>query len=316
MRCIFCMEEKKEIELTEEHVFPDSIGGLLKINVVCKSCNDYLGNVDVLLTDHWLIKCRRNFYGITGKKRKLPNPFEYGFYNGSLVQNRINTDNQRSIYLVNQGATINEDESGIDIKLTLDKSDEHKALSMINKILSRRNLQQLTPDEYSQKFYSEEHYEKNPSILFKPKVDIFSYKKAILKICYELGFHWLGEKYLDDEIAANLRQIILNPSDDFDLDGIEERIDLYDSTNSLWMYWEDNPNSHYAFLQAFNNKLVICIRIFNVFTGYLTISDQAKDYSDIQASFIEINPITKEIRELPFHQECLNIAKRMYKGDT
>jgi hypothetical protein len=39
--CILCKQKKL---LTEEHAIPEQVGGILKSNILCKDCNDYLGH--------------------------------------------------------------------------------------------------------------------------------------------------------------------------------------------------------------------------------------------------------------------------------
>ncbi len=50
MRCIFCRQEKKH---SEEHIIPESIGGIVTISNVCRDCNSKLGTeVDSELNKH------------------------------------------------------------------------------------------------------------------------------------------------------------------------------------------------------------------------------------------------------------------------
>ncbi|MCH7575816.1 MAG: HNH endonuclease [Candidatus Marinimicrobia bacterium] len=49
--CIFCFRTDLETEFSEEHIIPQSIGGRLVLDQVCKECNDQLGHqvdVDIL----------------------------------------------------------------------------------------------------------------------------------------------------------------------------------------------------------------------------------------------------------------------------
>ncbi|MBK7872858.1 MAG: hypothetical protein IPJ74_20395 [Saprospiraceae bacterium] len=42
-QCIICFEHKKVTEFNKEHVFPETIGGEICIENVCKTCNGLLG---------------------------------------------------------------------------------------------------------------------------------------------------------------------------------------------------------------------------------------------------------------------------------
>src|SRR5262245_62585375 len=93
MRCFFCLEER---EPSEEHVFPEAIGGTLTIARVCKPCNDFLGaNVDVLLTDHPLILMKRAELGMSTSAGKGVDPLRKMFSIGSLA-----SDPEKRIQLV------------------------------------------------------------------------------------------------------------------------------------------------------------------------------------------------------------------------
>jgi HNH endonuclease len=83
MRCFCWLEER---EPTEEHVFPEAIGGTLTIGRVCKPCNDFLGaKVDVLLTNHDLILIKRAEFGMIDRTGKVVNPLNKFLGVGNLA---------------------------------------------------------------------------------------------------------------------------------------------------------------------------------------------------------------------------------------
>jgi hypothetical protein len=53
-----------------------------------------------------------------------------------------------------------------------------------------------------------------PELHHEIKIDIAEFRKGLLKIAYELAFIWLGESYLDDPMAARLRDVILSRSNE------------------------------------------------------------------------------------------------------
>ena len=78
-RCIICLTETPDAELTDEHIFPEAIGGRIVIGSVCKPCNDKLGNtIDHRLTEHWLVQGQRMLLKLPGKTGQIPNPLERG----------------------------------------------------------------------------------------------------------------------------------------------------------------------------------------------------------------------------------------------
>ena len=55
-KCIFCLNKFDDSKKTEEHVFPEAIGGSFSIFNLCKPCNDKLGaNADSHLINNLFI---------------------------------------------------------------------------------------------------------------------------------------------------------------------------------------------------------------------------------------------------------------------
>ena len=71
--CIICHQD--DVELSDEHVIPDAIGGYIHCYRVCAECNSHLGDhVDAHLLNHYLIKGARYVHKLKGKKGAIPNP--------------------------------------------------------------------------------------------------------------------------------------------------------------------------------------------------------------------------------------------------
>ena len=66
-KCIICREEN--VEMSDEHVFPEAIKGHYHVYNVCKVCNSKMGeHIDPLLTNHSLIEGYRFSHKMKGKK--------------------------------------------------------------------------------------------------------------------------------------------------------------------------------------------------------------------------------------------------------
>lgn len=64
--CIIC--HRDGVDLSDEHVIPDAIGGYYHIYNVCKKCNSNLGDhVDIHLLKQWMIIGARNNKRLVGK---------------------------------------------------------------------------------------------------------------------------------------------------------------------------------------------------------------------------------------------------------
>ena len=310
MKCIICKEEKDTV--TSEHIFPEAIGGCFVINCVCKECNDMMGNrIDCHLVNHWVIQGKRLTLKIHGKTGKIPNPLE----NGTLSSN----NNQKIKYLINEkgdpenvylvpNIQKNETENGLlDVSINLDISDKDKLPEIINKILRRKGLKELTEKEIFSN--TTENTISQPKINQSFLFDSEKYKKSIYKIAYEFSFYWLGELFLSDKTGEQIRQYILydgfDNKDKYILNGdicfVEEK--------SKFPYCEDTPESHIAILARCGNKYVISIRIFSLIEAVVVVSNTASIYEN-KTMFLINDPLSKTIRENTLNEELIRIGNK------
>ena len=157
----------------------------------------------------------------------------------------------------------------------------------------------------------------NPEIVALLKFDAHRFMGAILKICYELAFLWLGEDYLKDPIAAKVRRYlkkIMNggfPSsdeDEFSLKGV-----ITNEVIAPMAVWVENRTFHIAFAMVVVNHIGICVKIFDVFYAVLFVTDDARKYlssgvSDRKLRFLVIDPIAGIMEETAFMDAVGRIA--------
>ena len=75
--CIICKKLKEDVEFNKEHIIPESLGGSLTIDNVCKICNNKLGNeIDSKIINDILIKGKIIENGIKNKNNKEKVLFE------------------------------------------------------------------------------------------------------------------------------------------------------------------------------------------------------------------------------------------------
>ena len=319
MKCIFCMEEKEDNEFTIEHIFPDAIGGSLTNKNVCKHCNDYLGRkVDCLLTNHWIVQGNRQLYKIAGKTGVIPNPIGKGFLNGekdSVMQYRFTKEGVPERVYISPDLKTKKIDGHFQIELKLDKSEANEALKIINKTLKRNGYEQLSSDKFEATVQREEVSLQKPVMELEAEIDIYKYKRAIFKIIYELACNWLGNQYLEDEIAIVLRKVILDDAlwvtNDWSAIGLEGNIDFYSPTENIWKFWEDNKIFHLAFNKIIDGKMVISVRIFNVFSATIVVTNSAYKYFPVKEYFISIDPETRKLMESTFDEVISKFALQL-----
>lgn len=302
IKCIFC--PKENIKGSKEHVFPDSLGGLLVINDVCKECNDKLGKkVDTHLVNHGLMQFARFTKGLKGKKGKLPNPIGVGKYKEepetTLHYKFTNDGKPESLYVVPSVKV-----EGNEYKVIVDASEPDRLVKSVNKILVRNGLEPKTKDEI---LSNAKHIKTdNPTMEMKMSLDMNSYRKAIIKIIYEMTYYWLGERYLNDAMAIKIRDYIL--SDKLEVDGLYGDVDLVGNKKDGLSILADS-DSHIAVLKKDGNRLACYVNIFNNFYGCLIVTEQAELYPDIEDSFLVNDVKGKEIRESSLIDAIVKISK-------
>lgn len=306
--CIFCGNKNETTEYADEHVFPDAIGGLLVLKgKVCKPCNDRLGHsVDNHLVNHGLVSFQRLLYGLKGKSGKVPNPFEKGMLSNDPTQKiryEFTDDGKpKRTYLVPQfNAT--KQENALEVSLNIDESDRKKIPSILRKLAKRNNLS-ISNEQIDEalRIPSEEF---QPTIRNSMMVDLDKYRKAILKIGYELGCYWLGDEYYDDPVASCLREAILGEAP---FNELAKRLNLTGHVSFIagepdFAFLNDNKACHIAFSMAQSDFISCYVRVFMLFEGHILLTRNPERYPDFEGKFLEINVEKKSMRELPYLQE-------------
>lgn len=312
MKCIICKKDKNK--LSQEHIFPESIGGSLIINSVCKSCNDKLGrNVDSHLVNHKLIEFARSDLGIVGKKGKIPNPLKKGILSNEPNQ-KVHIDlidsNTSKLYCVPNINKNKREDGSKEINIKVDKTDKNKIPNIVNKILKRNNIPEKSKEEIEKTLHKETN--KNPKIELNISIDIVEYQRAIVKIAYELGYYILGNDYLKDETGEMLRNFFLDNNLKVDFSEkypIRGKIHFISGSSTMIPIRKEHKNYHIASLLKIDNSIGCYIKIFNTFEGMIVISNKSSTYSNFESKFIAINPQNGKIIESTIIEEILNSCK-------
>lgn len=308
--CIFCNKEKNKKDNTLEHVFPEAICGRLKISNVCKDCNSRLGTaVDSYLINNpfFLSKCQD--LKLTLENGKIPNIFEKGVLNSNKnrkVYYRMDDNGKpNSIYITPDVKNIKEQD---EIRFSVDVNDRDKLVEMVNKSLTRKGLSKKTAQEI---FRQSKTFKETPEISYKFQVDIPQFKRSILKIAYELGYYWLGSKYLEDKIAEQSRTILLeekfsnifrqkNPTPVF-----IKHINASPVIDNILQKEED---IYLAIMLQINEFLFIYINFLNCIEGLVLISENSECYSGYRDMILTMFPRKKNYEQNVFLTELRKIG--------
>ena len=311
MKCIICRKEKCQDELSDEHVIPDSIGGVYHIYNVCKDCNSYLGrNVDNKLVNHYFTSFMRYDLNIKGKTGKLPNPFDGTHIlindNETKVKMILDENGIPRPYLLPKIEKTTHDNKLV-VKLHIDTQDENKINKIIEKILKRekidKNSHQIITD-------TEPNITRfRPNIRMEKQIDLKEFKIGLLKIAYEFAVDSI-EDFFEDKEAIEISNFLLNS--DF------EKIDNYfigsgfekEILKPLETIFNFNKKRHLLVLMDSKELGLVCfISLYNLFNIVVKLSENrfVKENMIIGVNDLENNNFEK----LDFFE----VSERIYSNE-
>lgn len=282
--CIIC--HKDNVEMTDEHVIPDALGGYYHIYCVCKACNSKLGdNVDVKLINHWIMKGERLVNQLKGKKNNIPNPLigDATLEDGTKVRLEENKSGQLAAHILPTSPKINPD--GKSFTITVDAGDEKLVDKMVRKVTRKMGLKE---GEY--KLSSTKNVQKidRPWVKQYAVIDLNDYKIGLLKIAYEFAVDKIPAYY--DDPKARLYSKILE-------DGAIDRLGEVDFVGDAFLNASllplndfidyTKPKRHYLLLINDNGKLHCLIKLFDSICQLIVMSDN--EYPEIGPLYVAIN---------------------------
>lgn len=284
-KCIICFKEKEINEFNEEHIFPEAIGGNLKIYDCCKLCNSKMGAIiDSELTNNEYIQIIRFLLKIKGKNGII-NPFNlllnsaFEGIKGKLI---FEKSGKYSKFEIIQKTTIETEKS---IQIVCDSDNMEGMLKTINKKIAKSNQPPFTIEDLRKNTTSIPHPKLNYiNIIINQENDdkaLIYLIPELLKITYELGYYHFKEKYLDDPTSIAIRN------------AIEEIISgklIIDRPTSIEIddfNWKDIKRCNsYQFLIK-NNKIICHLNILNFITARIVLSENSNNYESINENINE-----------------------------
>jgi hypothetical protein len=319
MRCIICDQERAE---SEEHIFPLAIGGCLATLRVCGDCNSKLGaRIDAPLVDHLAIVMRREELKIAGRGG-VPSTFDRVIGGRSALareqshqlRTKIDpTTNKLDIRTIPNISKVTLPDGRVADQLRMDIRDINKLGEIARKFRERRGLPPLTDAELDKLMADAQANaieNVNPEVIANIRVDPIGFMKCLVKIAYELAFCWLGEDYLNDPIAKKTKKYLLGIMNEKNI--TQPTLPMmgtisFDVIKPLEM-WSTNKNLHIAYANRYQNQIVICLKLFDIFYACLVVSDVADGYltmgiSDQKLRFLAIDPVAGAKAESSFMEE-------------
>jgi hypothetical protein len=302
-----------------------AIGGSLITDRVCEPCNSELGSrVDAALSDSFIVRQKRAELKLAGNSGEIPSPFEMLLGEGTLADGtgrriRVSQDEKtgkldlRALYHAKDVVTA----GGVKSKqIFLDARDKAHVPKIIQRERKRHGLPLLNEEELAaevQRSTGEVFTIDRPQLTMQLSMSFAYLQHALFKIAYELAFLWLGESYLDDPRAAELRAAI----GDKDLTSTDKLGGWAgDAANCpAFNMWLPNGVNHLAFAHVSKSDIAIAVRIFDAHAAIVVVTHDAARYLRDQDGpnkirFLAINSVSGAHHNVPFMDEVLRIAQR------
>ena len=262
--CIICHSD--DVELTDEHVIPEALGGCYHSYNVCKSCNSILGSkVDAQLSKHIILRLCREKYQLKGKTGEIPS-----FFFDQPIHLEDNPNQQMQFYKDKNGEMrlkykyLEEGEKTFSI--TMDGSEKKR----IEQILKKKK--QRIEKKGGKVVFSDpiEYLSEKAKIQGDLAIDLLKFKIGILKIAYE-SLCDLFPEYEKDEYAKKISDILINGKykdvEQFvNIGNGFERLCVFDTFKVIHI---DSENNHLIYFKYIGNIGLYCfISLFDtIFFG-------------------------------------------------
>lgn len=314
IKCIFCLESRAG---SEEHIFPYAVGGKLTTFRVCKPCNDKLGaGADADLVNHPLCVMQRETLQIPDRDGKIPSFMRKFFSKGVLadepeqkMQTFINPETgvlePRLLYRSIPG----DSSDGVERKtILIDATEAHRLPKIIQSERKRAGFPPLPYNELQiliARLTEQTHELSQPTVKYPLQIDAFQFRRGLVKIAYEYACLCLGDKYLDDPIAEQMRDYALNDTRH------EIKGNAQIGVSPAFQAWASEPNTHLAFAVPNEGCIIIGIRIFSTFSAEILVSRNADAYPGLAqagGAFTSIDPVSGDVRHSSFEVELSRLA--------
>lgn len=296
MTCIICRLEKAP---SAEHVIPRALGGSFVIHRVCRDCNSCLGDVDRGLIEHHASVERRVALQLEGNRGTVPDPIgeairrpiatEIPNVNVRLAREaqgyRVHVERHVEAQIIEQP----DGQTRIDINLIVDADDGDKAEMYLRSALRKAGIR----DEDKLAAICAEtlpqlEMRHGPATIGVPvKKNEGGHHLGITKIAYEMAHYWLGDAWLDDPIAVNMRRALggdktaggqFKIGDGTSMDRPRITTDPSVPFDELAMGY-DPGRTNLITLYPIANKLSVCVWLLDAFCGMLLVTENAAAYA-------------------------------------
>ncbi len=202
-------------------------------------------------------------------------------------------------------------------QIIVDERDQDQIPKIIQRERKRHGLPALSKEQLAaevQKCTESVTTTENPGVLIEPTFSFAYLRHAMMKIAYGLAFLWLGETYLDDPSAAELRAAISKP-DLASFDGVLGYVGDAQGCDAF-NFWTPDEAHHLAYASVINRSIAIAIRVFDIHAAVILVTNDAARYlrgpDDLaMLRFLAIASVSGKMHNTPFIDEQHRISAAM-----
>ena len=214
-KCVICkcvFGENDENPQSDEHLIPEFLGGIFKIGLLCKICNnEFGGGFEDRIAKSFLGKYHANKYGIKGKSGTIPNHPLVGDYQYGNKRIFLTPDYQVKTHYSLE--CVQSDENGIVFSGRLDARDlENSKKQVVTSVIRAFKKQGKIVDrkavyEYVSKIIDNSviNVEPSPTIHGQILIDFYDLELLFLKIAIETLCIHFGELIVHDDFFSSWR---------------------------------------------------------------------------------------------------------------
>jgi hypothetical protein len=315
--CIYCLQLKPR-RVKGDHVLPLAMGGSLLIDRVCTDCdNGHGAGADASFLKHAKIERRRADLQLVGHSGAIPDP-DAAAYRQPLVSTTdpnirvkiTKTKDGRLVgkvlpYVEFEVKDIGDRKAVRPTAIILDPNDFDKFEKIALRALAKHGVTGSDALE-AIRFFAPTLTPMVATHEFAVTIEqrLGGHYDGILKMAYELAWHWLGDAWLNDPIAVATRETLRGEQPSTPLRG-----KVYDDPDLIVMpVGGDARVLHVAFIAEFNGQLAVMMRIFDVFAVGIVVSADAARYSVPAKNGIIMHTTQHKYDEIPFVPEPGEVA--------
>ncbi len=133
----------------------------------------------------------------------------------------------------------------------------------------------------------------------------------MIKIAYELAFLWLGEDYIDDPSAADLRNAICS-DDPSSMDKLPAYVADAEGFEAFKL-WPASETEHLAYAFVGDDGIAIAVRVFNIHAAFVWVTKETARFLSGQNTgqklrFIRMDALSGKMLDIPVMDEFGRIA--------